>query len=303
MQAWVQAELPGGCGWLPPLFIQKSKEKGGTHRMNFEFMTIAQPIKASVPLWMMCWTHWRIKDISVLHGGEVCSERNDLSQSIRHNLRPSLMNLLRAFKTGKTVTRLSSARKCFYLQMCSKATSRWVNAGPLNPHWIITGVLGYGKWWSHTQMRCGTSITRTPSIQEHPNDWYGKTYCDRPMDFMPCLWVQNKIANKGRYGSWKLPAVLPEMQAWNTDWSSSTEYIRYQRARRTDAEPITHKAILLVVIGFFLFQYATTACPARRGKKKTVAGQVDFVRSLYPFYPAAVLKYILKPPFSFWKTE
>ena len=70
----------------------------------------------------------------VLHGGEVCSERNDLSQSIRHNLRPSLMNLLRAFKTGKTMTRLSSARKCFCLQMCSKATSRWGNAGPLNPH-------------------------------------------------------------------------------------------------------------------------------------------------------------------------
>ena len=101
------------------------------------------------------------------------------------------------------------------------------------------------------------------------------------MDFMPYLWLQNQTKNQRWYSSWKLPVILPEMQAWNTDWSSSTEYIRYQRARRTDAEPITHKAILLVVIGFFLFQYATTACPARRGKKKTVAGQVAFVRSFY----------------------
>jgi hypothetical protein len=43
MPAWVQAELPGGCDSLPPLFIQTSKEKGGTHRMNFEFMTIDTP--------------------------------------------------------------------------------------------------------------------------------------------------------------------------------------------------------------------------------------------------------------------
>ena len=30
-------------------------------------------------------------------------------------------------------------------------------------------------------------------------------------------------------------------------------------------------------------QYLTTACPARRGKKKTVAGQFDFVRSFHIF--------------------
>ena len=63
-----------------------------------------------------------------------CSERNDLSQSIRHNPPPSLINLLGAFKTGKTMTRLFSVPKCFCLQMCSKVTSRWVNAGPSNRH-------------------------------------------------------------------------------------------------------------------------------------------------------------------------
>ena len=55
--------------------------------------------------------------------------------------------------------------------------------------------------------------------------------------------------------------------------STSTEYVRYQRARRTDAEPITHKAILLVVIGFFDLIH-DNSLPARREKKKTVAGQV-----------------------------
>ena len=48
-----------------------------------------------------------------------------------------------------------------------------------------------------------------------------------------------------------------------------------------DAEPIIHKVNSLVVIGPFLFQYTTRACPAQWGKKKTVAGQVDFVRLLY----------------------
>ena len=48
-----------------------------------------------------------------------------------------------------------------------------------------------------------------------------------------------------------------------------------------DAEPIIRKVNSLVVIGPFLFQYTTRACPAQWGKKKTVAGQVDFVRLLY----------------------
>ena len=48
-----------------------------------------------------------------------------------------------------------------------------------------------------------------------------------------------------------------------------------------DAEPIIRKVNSLVIIGSFLFQYTMRACPAQWGKKKTVAGQVDFVRLLY----------------------
>ena len=36
-------KLLGELG-VPPLFIQTSKEEGGTHRMNFEFMTIDTPL-------------------------------------------------------------------------------------------------------------------------------------------------------------------------------------------------------------------------------------------------------------------
>ena len=71
------------------------------------------------------------------------------------------------------------------------------------------------------------------------------------------------------------------MQTWNPDYGKKTKFIYRSRARRTDAEPIIHKVNLLVVIGPFLFQYTTRACPAQWGKKKTVAGQVDFVRLLY----------------------
>ena len=71
------------------------------------------------------------------------------------------------------------------------------------------------------------------------------------------------------------------MQTWNPDYGKKTKFIHRSRARRTDAEPIIHKVNLLVVIGPFLFQYTTRACPAQWGKKKTVAGQVDFVRLLY----------------------
>ena len=71
------------------------------------------------------------------------------------------------------------------------------------------------------------------------------------------------------------------MQTWNPDYGKKTKFIHRSRARRTDAEPIIHKVNSLVVIGPFLFQYTTRACPAQWGKKKTVAGQVDFVRLLY----------------------
>ena len=44
------ASRASGRLWLTaPLFIQKSKEKGGTHRMNFEFMTIGTPLPPCMP--------------------------------------------------------------------------------------------------------------------------------------------------------------------------------------------------------------------------------------------------------------
>ena len=62
-----------------------------------------------------------------------------------------------------------------------------------------------------------------------------------------------------------------------------TKFINHPRARRTDVEPIIRKVNSLVIIGSFLFQYTMRACPAQRGKKKTAAGQVDFVRLLCIF--------------------
>lgn len=58
---------------------------------------------------------------------------------------------------------------------------------------------------------------------------------------MPCLQEQdaNKVA--GRYGAQKLPVVLSEMQKGDANRCKATEYIRYQSAGRTDAEPITRK--------------------------------------------------------------
>ena len=41
---------------------------------------------------------------------------------------------------------------------------------------------------------------------------------------------------------------------------TTTEYICYQRARRTDAEPVMHKVNSLVIIGSF-FQYMMRTCP------------------------------------------
>ena len=57
------------------------------------------------------------------------------------------------------------------------------------------------------------------------------------------------------------------MQARNTNQCKTTEDYSYQRARRTDAEPITHKAILLVVIGFFDLIY-DNSLPRPTGKEK-----------------------------------
>ena len=61
------------------------------------------------------------------------------------------------------------------------------------------------------------------------------------MDFMPCLRQQNANENTGRNGIKKLPAILSEVQERNANQCKTTEYVSYQRARRTDAEPVTRR--------------------------------------------------------------
>ena len=100
------------------------------------------------------------------------------------------------------------------------------------------------------------------------------------MDIVSSMRFQNASTNTRRYSSWKLPVVLSQMQAWNIDLRTTTEYICYQRARRSDAEPVTHEVLSPVVIGFF-YPIHNDSLPRPTGKEKTVAGQVVFVRSTY----------------------
>ena len=62
--------------------------------------------------------------------------------------------------------------------------------------------------------------------------------------------------------------------------NETTEYYCYQRAGRTDAEPITRKTIPLWLSAFFISIY-DDSLPRPTGKEKNVAGQVAFVRSIY----------------------
>ena len=70
------------------------------------------------------------------------------------------------------------------------------------------------------------------------------------------------------------------MQKGNFNQRKTTEYYSYQRARRRDAEPITRKVYPLL-LSAFLFNIYRQPAPPDGERKKTVAGQVDFVRSLY----------------------
>ena len=105
----------------------------------------------------------------------------------------------------------------------------------------------------------------------------------RKVGLMPCLQKQNTVKSSYRHGIKKLSAILSEVQAWNACQHTTNAYFHYQRARRTDAEPITHKTFSCGCRLSLFCSRLTTTCPARRGKKKTVAGQVDFVRSIYLF--------------------
>ena len=56
---------------------------------------------------------------------------------------------------------------------------------------------------------------------------------------MPHLRQQNKGTDTRRYRAKEFPSVLPEVQASHPNQYYTIQNNSYQRARRTDAEPIT----------------------------------------------------------------
>ena len=79
----------------------------------------------------------------------------------------------------------------------------------------------------------------------------------------------------------KLSVIFFKWQPGTPYYGKKTKFIHRSRARRTDAEPIIHKVNSLVVIGPFYFNIRREPAPPNGERKKTVAGQVDFVRLLY----------------------
>ena len=77
----------------------------------------------------------------------------------------------------------------------------------------------------------------------------------------------------------EVPLYCPKCRQ-ETLINETTEYYSYQRAGRTDAEPITRKTIPLWLSAFFISIY-DDSLPRPTGKEKNVAGQVAFVRSFY----------------------
>ena len=59
------------------------------------------------------------------------------------------------------------------------------------------------------------------------------------MDTLPCMQKQNTAQNPRRYRIKKFSVVLSQMQTGNLNSCHTIQYDSYQRARRTDAEPIT----------------------------------------------------------------
>ena len=108
------------------------------------------------------------------------------------------------------------------------------------------------------------------------------------MDIVSSMRFQNASTNTRRYSSWKLPVVLSQMQAWNIDLRTTTEYICYQRARRSDAEPVTHEVLSPVVIGFFLSNTQRQPAPADGERKNRC--RAGCFRALNIHIPAAVLR-------------
>ena len=58
---------------------------------------------------------------------------------------------------------------------------------------------------------------------------------------MPKLPKQNESEDTGKYRADKLPVILSEVQGANAYQRQTFSYNDYQRARRTDAEPITRR--------------------------------------------------------------
>ncbi len=58
------------------------------------------------------------------------------------------------------------------------------------------------------------------------------------MDTLPYLRKQNEVEDTGRYGTEKLPSLLPEVQTGKFDCSKEFANNRHQRARRIAAEPM-----------------------------------------------------------------
>ena len=92
----------------------------------------------------------------------------------------------------------------------------------------------------------------------------------------PRLRKQNKVANAGRYRIKEFSALLPEVQTRNFNQCKIAKHYSYQRARRrTD----NTQEIFVVIDSFLFFSKLIMTCPDQL--EKNVAGQVDFVRSIY----------------------
>lgn len=76
------------------------------------------------------------------------------------------------------------------------------------------------------------------------------------MNFFVVSDMQWKNKNYGarRYRTKKFPFLLPQVQTGNNYPGAANEYIRYQRARHTDAEPITVFSLVKIALGK-LYQY------------------------------------------------
>ncbi len=72
------------------------------------------------------------------------------------------------------------------------------------------------------------------------------------MGYLPNLQKENPDKDTERYRTSEFPSILSKMQTRNAYSYTTIQYISYQRARRTDAEPITC-IFAMQIIGSFFF--------------------------------------------------